>query len=132
MSFGIYADQYAAYVRSNPDLLTKAAALMLLELSRGQLHVLYCVDPYVRDYAKPDEILRVPYGQRTWFAGLRTVGCHRVVLAEELAHCFLDLGLDVTIFEIDQTLCRVVPRHFSCLDHAAPKAPATSCETRNP
>src|SRR5438552_248858 len=80
------------------DRIRLAAAAVLLAQARGRLAAFYCVDPYIPGYGRARELLSaVPYAQRSWAAGLREDGCHRVVLAEETTRFFRDRGVAVRL-----------------------------------
>lgn len=112
MTFGQYAEQYAEYLRAQ-DCLVVAAAAVLLGLACNRMAVFYCVDPYVPDYGRTEEALRAtPYAERHWMAGLREEGCHRVVLAEEVARFFSGRGVAVDVFEVDPTFEQAHLRHY--------------------
>lgn len=102
MSFGEYAERYAQYllVHKVPEL---ASAHLLTELARGNLSIFYCVDPYVPAYGKAEEMLKVPYQQRSWIENLRFEGCHRVILTEEIIRYLIGKRLAVELYEIDHT-----------------------------
>ena len=116
MSFGEYARHYAEHLRGKPELIEQTAARLVLELALGHLTVFYCTDPFIPDYSRSDEMLRVPYSDRYWLPTLRDEGCHRVILTEEIIRFFLNLGLRVKLLEIDQTFDRVLLRQFSPSD----------------
>lgn len=111
MTFGEYATGYAAYLKAG-DLIRSAAERMVVDLARNLLPVFYCSDPYIPGYAHSADMLTVPYAERAWLKGLRFEGCHRIVLAEELAAFFREQGIPVRLLEIDQTFKRVHSRNI--------------------
>jgi len=114
MPFAEYAHRYGEHLRGTAGLLERATERILLERAMGSLPAFYCVDPYIPGYAVAEEMLRVPYRQRTWMKELRSCGCHRVILAEEIIRFVLENGLGpVTLFELDATSRRVFRREFS-------------------
>jgi hypothetical protein len=112
ISFGEYGERYAQYLRAHgaPEL---ASAHLLTELARGNLSVFYCVDPFIPSYCKREEILHVPYQQRTWIESLRFEGCHRVVLAEEIMRFLIRKGLSVELYELDPTFELIHAKSYS-------------------
>jgi hypothetical protein len=114
MTFGEYAERYSQYLRQTDGLLQRATERIMIELSLPSLPAFYCTDSHVPDYLPPDQILRVPYRDRNWLSELRTVGCHRLILAEEIIRFLLQSGAaQVKLYEIDPTLGRVFRREFS-------------------
>jgi hypothetical protein len=112
MTFGEYAEQYAQYLRSEGRLAIAAAAV-LTALAVDRLAVFYCVDPYIPGYGDPSQAVSdLSYTARSWMPGLRDEGCHRVVLASELARYFLGLGLHVQLLEVNPAFRRCQVRHF--------------------
>ena len=113
MAFAEYAHQYAEYLRKTPGLLQRAATRVMLKLAMGSLPAFYCTDPHIPDYVSPDQILRIPYRERSWMREMRSSGCHRVILAEEIVRFLLGNGLGtVTLCEVDPTFRRVYRREF--------------------
>lgn len=110
MTFGQYAQDYAAQLGSSGGL-EHACARALLSLASGLLPVLYCVDPFVPGYGNSLHF-GTPWATRSW-QGPRDVGCHRVVLAEEMAKFFLGLGMNVLVIELDQSFQRVHLRQYA-------------------
>ncbi len=111
VSFGEYAARYAEHLRGGAA--EAAAGLVVRSLAEGKLPVFYCVDPYIPGYTAPADFCScTPYRERAYPAALRTWGCHRFVLAEEVARFFADRGVAVGVLEVDQkaTLphCRAV------------------------
>lgn len=105
MTFAEYAAEYAAYLEGH-ELPRLAAACVILDLARRRLPIFYCVDPYMPDFGRErDRRIRVPYRERHYCddPALRTRGCHRVVLAEEIVRVFQGLEVPVTVYEIDPT-----------------------------
>lgn len=105
MTFAEYAAEYAAYLEEH-DVLRLAAACVILDLARDRLPVFYCVDPYIPDFGRErDRRIRIPYRDRHFCEdpALRTRGCHRVILAEEIVRVFQGLEVPVTVYEIDPT-----------------------------
>jgi hypothetical protein len=103
MSFGDYADAYAQHLRSEGGLEMAAAAVVMASAC-GRLAAFYCTDPYIPRYTRPGELLDdTPYSRRHWLPGLPRQGCHRVVLAAEVAKLFRDNHVSVELLEVDQT-----------------------------
>ena len=93
-SFGRYAQEYRGHLTEG-GYAYDAAAEAVFNLSRQQLPVFYCTDPYVPGFS--DRLAVAPQD-------LRDLGCHRVVLVQEIVNVFLKLGMpEVTLVEIDQT-----------------------------
>ncbi|NOT28633.1 MAG: hypothetical protein HOP16_21335 [Acidobacteria bacterium] len=113
MSFGEYAERYAAYLRTH-DCLHLSLAWVLLDLARHQLPVFYCVDPYIPDYADSREAFGDrAYRDRRWrLPELRAEGYHRFVLTEEIAKTFAAHGVGVDVFAVDPTFSTA--RRFRC------------------
>lgn len=101
MPFGEYAARYADYLRGGP--VEVGAGLVVRSLAEGLLPVFYCVDPYIPGYAKAADFCScTPYQERAYRQALRTWGCHRFVLAEEVARYFTERLVPVNVFEVDQ------------------------------
>lgn len=103
--FGAYAQEYSDYLQGAGSL-DIAIAGVVANLACGRLPVFYCVDPYVPGYGDPTQVLsHVRYDRRNWAAEpeLRDVGCHRVVLVEEIARRLLKCGARVQILALDPT-----------------------------
>jgi len=65
------------------------------------------VDPYIPHYQERHEFCSsTPYSQRHWLDDLRSDGCHRVILVEEIAKALLAYGVDVNVFELEPTFDR--------------------------
>jgi hypothetical protein len=112
MTFGQYAEEYARYLRSE-DRLSVAAGAVLQALACDRLAVFCCIDPYIPDYGRTQEVLRgTSYADRHWQAGLREEGCHRVVLAEELARFFVERGVGVQVLEAEPTFAQSHVRRY--------------------
>jgi hypothetical protein len=104
MAFGDYAARYAAELGRGGGVEEAVAAVVRAQAA-GALPLFYCVDPYIPgDGQAPTMLGPVEYGKRQWLAGLRDEGCHRVVLAEEVARRFREHGFAVELYEVDQ-LC---------------------------
>ena len=113
MAFGEYAHRYAEYLQNTPRLLERVAARVVIELRVGSLPAFFCIDPYIPDYVSPAQLLRTPYRERSWMKELRSSGCHRVILVEELVGFYIRRGLGrATVFEIDPTFARVFRREI--------------------
>lgn len=97
--FGAYAAEYAAWLRADGGL-ELGLAVAVMSLARGLLPVLVCTDPYVPGYLPPgsDDL---PYAKRPYPTGLEELGCHRVVLAEELSRRFASLGVAAKVLGLD-------------------------------
>ena len=90
-----------------------APASVLFDLSRNKLPIFYCVDPYIPHFAKPDECCSdIPYDRRYWLHELRTEGCHRVILVEEIVKALLKYGVDVKVIELNPTFEESYLRHY--------------------
>ena len=112
MSFGEYAQKYALFLRAGPAI-PLAVAAVLFDLSRNKLPIFYCVDPYIPHYSKPDECCSdLPYDQRYWLNELRTEGCHRVILVEEIVKALLKYGVSVNVIELNPTFEESYCRHY--------------------
>jgi len=104
MSFGQYATEYSRYLNTEATL-SLATASVLLNLAQGRLPIFYCVDPYIPHYLKTDEFCSdIPYSQRHWLDELRSDGCHRVILVEEIVKVLLEYYVDIKLFELDPTI----------------------------
>lgn len=117
MPFGEYAARYAEHLRRGPAEV--AAALLVRNLAEGRMPVFYCVDPYIPGYGDPADFCScTPYRERAYPAALRTWGCHRVVLAEEIARVFTGHQIPVDVLEVDQKAaaphCRAVRPDGDC------------------
>jgi hypothetical protein len=103
MSFGEYASRYSQYLNAQ-GTLTLAVSSVLFNLAQGKLPIFYCVDPYIPGYADRTEFCSdVPYNRRHWLDELRSEGCHRVILIEEIIKALLVHDIDVSLFELDST-----------------------------
>ena len=103
MSFGQYALKYSQYLKTG-NILPLATASVLFNLAQGRLPIFYCVDPYIPDYADRSEFCSdIPYNRRHWLDELRTEGCHRLVLIEEIIKTLLSYDIQVNLFELDST-----------------------------
>lgn len=103
MTFGEYAQRYAEYLHQG-DKLPMVAAHILLNISLKKIPLFYCVDPYIPGYARKNEFCSdTPYMERQYLPELRTEGCHRLILVEEIIKFFLELGTSVENFELDQS-----------------------------
>lgn len=113
MSFGEYAARYSEFLNTG-KIISVAMASVLFDLSRNKLPIFYCVDPYIPHFAKRKECCsNIPYDKRQWLDELRTEGCHRVVLVEEIVKAFFRHGIDVKIIELDPTFEESYARHYS-------------------
>ncbi len=102
MTFNEYAAEYADYLRRS-GAVEVAVAVVLRTLAGGQLPVFYCTDPYIPGYADPAEFCsHTPYRERRYQPALRTWGCHRFVLAEEVIRFFSGRGVAAEVLEADQ------------------------------
>lgn len=116
MRFGDYAEKYSRFLRAG-QAIPLAMASVLFDLSRNKLPIFYCVDPYIPHYAKPDECCSdLPYDQRYWLHELRTEGCHRVILVEEIVKVLLKYGVDVKVIELNPTFEESYLRHYQGVD----------------
>jgi len=103
MPFGEYASGYADELSSSGAIELAALAVVMAQ-AQDQIAAFYCTDPYVPDYGDATKMLSgLPYGERHWLNELRLEGCHRVILAEEVARHLLATGIAVTIYEVDPT-----------------------------
>ena len=111
--FAWYADAYARYLRES-GTVERTAAEVVLDLARGRLPVFFCSDPYVPNYCDPAQVLEIPYLERSWTQapGLRSVGCHRVILVEELVRHFRERRLGVALYESDPTAGKSYQRRY--------------------
>ena len=101
MSFSKYAKRYAEQLAST-EALSLAADFVVEENSRNRIPLFYCTDPYIKGYFRASDLLRTPYDQRETPSHLGKVGCHRVILAEEIAQYFLKRDVAVELYELDQ------------------------------
>lgn len=116
MSFGDYAEKYSLFLRAGKTI-PLAMASVLFDLSRNKLPIFYCVDPYIPHYAKRDEYCSdIPYHERYWLNELRTEGCHRVILVEEIVKSLLKYGVDVKVIELNPTFEESCLRHYKGVD----------------
>ena len=103
MSFGQYAMIYSQYLNTE-SILPLAMASVLFNLAQGRLPIFYCVDPYIPHYAERSEFCsNIPYNRRHWLDELRSEGCHRVILIEEIVKAFLGYDIHINLFELDST-----------------------------
>lgn len=113
MSFGSYGMEYSEYLNSG-NILSMAMASVIFDLSRKKLPVFYCVDPYIPHFANKEECCTtIPYDQRHWLNELRTDGCHRVILIEEIAKEFFKYNIDVKIVELNPTFQESYVKSYS-------------------
>jgi hypothetical protein len=113
MTFGQYAQSYADYLRQGsadrtPPVELGAAAVITAQ-AQGRLAAFYCTDPYIPGFGEAGAFLTgTPYDRRRWLdqehPALRQPGCHRVVLAEEVARFFRESGMAVEVLEVEQTV----------------------------
>ncbi|MEQ1842383.1 MAG: hypothetical protein ABL994_18430, partial [Verrucomicrobiales bacterium] len=111
MAFCEYAQKYATEL-STSGAIELAAAHLILNLARGFVSIYYCVDPHIPGYTLWDEVAnKVPYEERTYpLKELRYEGCHRVILAEEIARFFTKKDIRVNLLELEPTFERVGAR----------------------
>lgn len=111
--FGWYVDAYARYLRES-GTVERTAAEVVFDLARGRLPVFFCSDPYIPDYCDPTQVPDIPYLERSWTRapGLRSVGCHRVILVEELVRHFREHGLGVALYKSDPTAGESYQRRY--------------------
>ena len=103
MSFGEYAMEYSQYLNTQ-SMLSLAMASVLFNLAQGRLPIFYCVDPYIPHYAERSEFCSdIPYNRRHWLDELRSEGCHRVILIEEILKALLAYDIHGNLFELDST-----------------------------
>ncbi|WP_295398873.1 hypothetical protein [uncultured Thiocystis sp.] len=115
MGFGEYAQRYAEYLNTG-DRIPLAMVSVVFDLARSRLPIFYCVDPYIPHYADPRQFCSdIPYTERSWIEELRTDGCHRLVLVEEIVKAFYGHGIHVWILELISTFedCRSANRDES-------------------
>lgn len=104
MGFGEYAQCYAEYL-STGDRIPLAKVSVLFDIARNRLPIMYCVDPYIPHYANSQQFCSdIPYHRRDWLNELRTEGCHRIVLVEEIVKAFLVHGIPVNVFALNSTM----------------------------
>ncbi|GEM_PF-3514968 len=116
-NYAAFAVEYAGQLKST-RILEIAAAKIIMNLARGILPAFYCVDPYLPGYGVTNEQQAgVPYRERTWiyaaFPELKKEGCHRFILAEEMARFFNSKGISVEVFEIDPTFMKAHKKRFA-------------------
>jgi hypothetical protein len=111
--FAWYADAYANYLRDS-GTVERTAAEIVLDLARDRLPVFFCSDPYIPGYCDPAQVPATPYLERSWTPepGLRSAGCHRVILASELVRHFRERGLGVILYEADPTAAKSYRRRY--------------------
>lgn len=127
LPYGDFAQRYCEELHGS-GAIGRAAAAVVLELARGRLPLFYCADPYVPGYGDPARMARAGgYRERPWLAELPSEGCHRVVLAEEVARWFLARGVPVALFEVDQ-----LSEHGHHLRRLSPGRPAREGSRRTP
>lgn len=116
MAFGLYAEAYEAQLEREGELAVRTASLLAIEaLSREQLPVFYCTDPYLPGYGS---VLRpgdaTPWAERTFATDprgyLREHGCHRIVLVTRLARYLASLEVDSVMLELDANVGAVYRR----------------------
>jgi len=89
---------------SRDGFLSLAMASVLFDLARNKLPIFYCVDPYIPHFADKTEFgFDIPYSQRHYIDELRTEGCHRIVLVEEIAKAFVKVGVKPRVVELNST-----------------------------
>jgi hypothetical protein len=102
LPFGCYAQRYAEYLQHGGHVRQLAAAVVMAQAA-GRLAVFLCTDPYLPDYGRAADVeAGTPYAQRLWLPELRSEGCHRVVLAEEVTRLFRSNAFTVELVEVDQ------------------------------
>jgi len=102
-TLGEYAMEYSQYLNTQ-GMLSLATASVLFNLAQGRLPIFYCVDPYIPHYAERSEFCSdIPYNQRHWLDELRSDGCHRVILIEEIVKALLAYDIHVNVFDLDST-----------------------------
>ena len=106
MPFGEYAARYAQSLTQ--EAIEAAAWTVISAQSQRKMAAFYCTDPYLPGYGDSTQTGSLPYEQRTWLdhcpgmEHLREYGCHRVVLAEEIAKFLVKCGASVTLCEVEQ------------------------------
>ena len=106
MPFGDYAARYAEELTQ--EAIAAAAWTVISAQAQRKMAAFYCTDPYLPDYGDATQVGNVPYEQRPWLdqrsgmQQLREYGCHRVILAEEIAKFLVKCGASVALYEIDQ------------------------------
>ena len=106
MSFGEYAARYAQSLTQ--EAIEAAARTVISAQAQRKMAAFYCTDPYLPGYGDSTQTGSLPYEQRTWLdqcpgmEHLREYGCHRVVLAEEIAKFLVKCGASVNLYEIEQ------------------------------
>ena len=107
MPFGEYAARYAKSLTG--EAIEAAAWAVISAQAQRKMAAFYCTDPYLPGYGDSTQTGTVTYEQRPWLdqrpgmERLREYGCHRVVLAEEVARFLVKCGASVVLYEIDQS-----------------------------
>ena len=107
MPFSEYAARYAKSLTR--EAIEAAAWAVISAQAQRKIAAFYCTDPYLPGYGDSTQTGSVPYEQRPWLdqrpgmERLREYGCHRVVLAEEVAEFLAKCGASVALYEIDQS-----------------------------
>jgi hypothetical protein len=108
MTFGQYAEAYAAEMKKGGTAL--AAEMVVTCLSKeATLPLFLCTDPYIPGYL-PESDRGKAYAKRGYPVALREMGCHRFILAEELAGYFKGLGITTNIIQADPSYGRCLTR----------------------
>lgn len=107
MPFGEYATRYAQSLTQ--EAIEAAAWTVISAHAQRKMAAFYCTDPYLPNYGDSTRMGSSPYDQRPWLdqqprmERMREYGCHRVVLAEEIAKFLARHGACIAVYEIDQS-----------------------------